>query len=117
MAICYIDPDPFFKPQRMFITAIDRGNPTTITTSVDHGYVTGLMVQVFLPRECNMPQLNNAQAAITVTGDDTFTIPIDSTNFDVFVDPADPNTCGQVALIGQVPGQDLEPFKNVKERG
>lgn len=102
MATCYINPNPTFRPQRMFITSITQANPAVITTSVDHNYVTGLIVCLVIPTAAGMSQINNKTVEITVTGDDTFSVAIDSTAFDPYVDPADPNNCGQVSPVGEI---------------
>lgn len=116
MPTCYISSDPVFRPQRMFITAITKANPAVITTSIDHNYVTGLLVRLIVPNSAGMIQLNNKIFEITVTGDDTFSIPIDSTNFDTFVDAADPNQCAQVSPVGEINSILTAATKNVLTR-
>jgi hypothetical protein len=116
MATCYINSDSYFRPQRMFITSISQADPAVITTSIDHNYMTGLLVQFFLPKDSHMQELNGKSYYITVTGDDTFTIPVDSTNYDAYVDPADPNICGQAVPTGEINSSVLQAVRNIKER-
>src|SRR6516165_2437974 len=60
------------------IAGIINGNPTTIVTSNNHNLVTG-DVEQFLGIVGGPSHLNFQQYPVTVTGDQTFTIPIDST--------------------------------------
>jgi hypothetical protein len=85
----------------MFITAITQANPAVIVTSVFHEYVTGTIVRIYIPRKAQMYQLDGKVYEITVTADNAFSIPVDSTYFDAFVDPADPSNCAQVIPIGE----------------
>lgn len=116
MATCYINTDPTYRPQRMFISSVTRGEITTITTSEDHNYITGLIVRLFFPRLTNIQQLNGTIHEITVTGDTTFTIPVDSNNYDAFNDPDDPNICAQVVPIGERNDMFSEAVRNVRTR-
>ena len=96
---------PIFQPAMRLITAIQRGAITTVTTSPNHQYVSGTIVRFHIYPANGMPQLNQMTGAITVTGVNTFTVPIDSTNFDPFVVPAMPtanNTEACVVPIGEV---------------
>lgn len=101
MATCYINPDPVYRPQTMHISSITKANPAVITTEIDHNYVTGLIVHFRLYSENNMSQINDKILEITVTGDTTFTVPIDSTTFDAYVDGGDGTQCGQVVPVGE----------------
>jgi hypothetical protein len=58
------------------ITNISVGNPTTITTSTPHGLVTGDIVSIL---ESNSTPSVNGSWTVTVTGANTFTIPVDVT--------------------------------------
>lgn len=87
-------PFPVFKPAMRIITNITNANPATVTTSFAHGYLTGLIVRIDLPQGYGMQQLGRLGRVplmqtfeITVTGSTTFTIPIDTTNFDPFTVP------------------------------
>jgi hypothetical protein len=101
---------PSFKPTMRLISSISRGSTTTITTASAHGYYTGMTVRILVPDLINtairgtslagMPQINKLSGRITVTGTDTFTIDIDSTDFDAFAIPGTWNA--QVGLYPQV---------------
>ena len=60
------------------IAGMTNGNPTTITTANNHNLVTG-DVELFLGIVGGGYHLNYQTFPVTVTGDKTFTIPIDST--------------------------------------
>jgi hypothetical protein len=108
MSTCYCNPDPDYTPAMRLISALTNGYPATVTTTFDHGYVTGTIVRLFIPKPCKMVQANQLSGTITVTGPTTFTIDIDTTNFDVFFKPPDvtvnphDDTCAQVMPIGEI---------------
>ncbi len=101
MATLFVDPNPVFRPQRMVITGITQSNPTVVTTSTDHNYATGLIVRLVIPTAAGMQQIHNKTVEITVTGNATFSVNIDSLSFDAYVDPPDSINCGQVSPVGE----------------
>lgn len=118
MSECYADPNPTFKPAMRLITAITQNVFTTVTTSFDHGYTTGLTVRINIPPACGMEQLDGFVGDITVTGATTFTLDIDSTYFQPFAIPAAPypiwaDTCAQVIPIGENNSMLTEATRNV----
>ena len=88
---------PSFKPTVRLISSVVKGVTTTVTTERAHDYLTGMTVRILVPDAinsglpavglCGMTQINNLIGKITVTGLTTFTIDIDSTNFDDFFIP------------------------------
>lgn len=78
---------PIYKPAMRIITDITNAFPASVTTSFDHLYITGTIVRLYVPTGFGMVQANHLQGLITVTGDTTFTIDIDTTYFDVFAAP------------------------------
>lgn len=104
MVNCYAETDPVFSNPMRLIEAITQSFPVTITTSFDHGYSTGLIVRLFIPPKIGMQEANGFYGPIAVTGDDTFTMDLDTTNF-VPYDVPDVwyiRGCGQVIPIGEV---------------
>jgi hypothetical protein len=101
---------PSFKPTIRLISSIGKGATTTVTTERDHGYLTGMTVRILVPDTINtgisasgvagMTQINNLLGKITVTGTTTFTIDIDSSNFDAFTIPV--TWIQQIGLYPQV---------------
>jgi len=109
MANCYAYQDPQFQPSMRLISSITKAFPAVVTTTFDHDYVSGTIVRFSLPACVGMFQLDKRTAIITVTGTDTFTIDIDTTNFDTFAIPGAPawyeNPCALVIPIGEVSSQ------------
>lgn len=103
---CYANPNPTFQPAMRLIAAITNSNPATVTTTFDHNYITGTIVRLDITHACGMQQANQFFGPIQVTGLTTFTIPLNTTDFDPFVIPVSPNPhinrCSQVVPIGEV---------------
>lgn len=83
----YADPSPTYQPAMRLITDITNAVNAEVTTSFAHDYLSGLVVRIIVPEGYGMVQINQLVGTITVTGDDTFTIDIDTTQFDPFVIP------------------------------
>ena len=101
----YANPSPTFQPAMRVISAITNANPAAVTTSFDHDYISGEIVRLIIPPGYGMTQANKLEGAIVVTGDDTFTINIDTTLFDVFASPgSSPEDLqfAQVIPIGEI---------------
>ncbi len=102
--------NPYFRPALNDIIDITNDFPATVTTKFPHKYLSLLIVRLLIPPAFGMTQLNKLKATITVTGATTFTIPIDTTNFDPFISftelmgqplitPAQVNALGENASI------------------
>ena len=106
MSYCWADPNPIFQPAMRLISAITQANPAVVTTTFAHQYITGTIVRLDIPFSDGMQQANGLFGPITVLSSTTFSITIDSTNFDPFAIPMSPsphvNTCAQVVPIGEV---------------
>jgi len=106
MSTCYAQFDPIFQPAMRLIAAITNSNPAVVTTTFRHQYVDGTIVRLDIPQADGMQQANGLFAPIIVLSDTTFSIAIDTTNFDAFSIPMDPppyvNTCAMVVPIGEV---------------
>jgi hypothetical protein len=105
MSTCFAIQYPVFQPAMRLIAAITNSNPMVVTTTFAHQYKTAVIVRLDLPEAVGMQQANQLFAPITVTGSETFTMPFDSTNFDIFAIPVDPlpqvNTCAMCVPIGE----------------
>lgn len=117
MSTCYADPSPAFQPAMRLISSVTQGYPTTVTTTFDHDYTSGIIVRVEIPRADGMEQLDGFVGMITVTGTDTFTLDVDSTNFQPFAIPASPfppwaNTCAMIIPIGENNSMVTEATRN-----
>ncbi len=96
---------PVFQPAMRIIQSITNASPAVITTTFNHQYKTGYIVRLYIPQGYGMLQANQLTGAIVVTGDTTFVIDIDTTNFEAFTTPgAFPNNAqyAQVVPIGNV---------------
>jgi len=115
MANIYSYPDPIYQPAMRVITAITKSNPATVTTSIDHDYITGEIVRLVIPLANKMWQANGRTGTITVTGGATFTIDVDTTFFDSFVVPAVNEA--QVIPVGEINAMLRGATKNVLPSG
>lgn len=83
-----LNPNYPWVPAVNTITAISNANPVEVTTGTAHGYTTGMFVRIVFPfpygSSFGMPEINGKSAEITVTGDTTFTMPINSLNYQTF---------------------------------
>lgn len=120
MSTCYVYDNPTMQPPVRLIASITRANPAVVTTALQintiaqpnvivygvHRYTTGMKVRLDIPIACGMQEVNAQTGIITVTGNNTFTIDIDTRLFTPFSIPTTPNpainTCAQVVPIGEV---------------
>lgn len=125
--------NPSYEPAVTDIIAITNSNPASITTGnkvngsvvpVDHNYLTGLIIRLQIPLTYGMRVSYGPKQphfTITVTGPTTFTIPLNTTNFDPFVvpmesvgPPAQPLlNVAQSVPIGEVAAILTQSFVNV----
>lgn len=105
MSPCYADPRPIFQPAMRIIAGITNSFPALVTTTLDHQYLSGLIVRIRVPRGFGMQQINELTGTIVVTGATTFDIDINTIDFDVFTfPPVSPlyTTCAQVVPVGEL---------------
>ena len=100
---------PVFKPAMRIIQSITNTYPCLITTTFDHGYISGTIVRFDIPPGFGITQLNQQFGPIDVTGPTTFTVPIDTSEYDVFTIPINPyltpatsDQQAQVVPIGEI---------------
>lgn len=114
---------PTYQPSMRLIASITNSNPALVTTTINHQYVDRIVARLDIPPIFGMQEANQKFGKITVTGDTTFTIEIDTTFFAPFVSPALPSphlsSYAQVVPIGSETGTlDLRPaVKNVLPYG
>lgn len=104
---------PAFQRALRNILSISQANPAVIVTTFDginpgdHQYSSGLIVRVLVPAGFGMqiPSGINDTYEITVLSSSSFSIPLNTTNFDAFVIPAvNPGhfyTPAQVVPVGE----------------
>ena len=106
MPRCYAQLNPIFQPAMRLVASITQSNPVVVTTTFDHLYISGTYVRLDIPPADGMQQINGQIAPIIVTGSTTFTMPIDSTQYDAFAIPMAPdaqtNICALVVPVGEL---------------
>lgn len=108
--------NPIFQPALRIIQSIDNGLITTVTTTFPHLYVSGTIVRLIIPNGFGMLQANKLFSPIIVTGDTTFTMDINSLNFDTFAYPTGlpyNRQFPQVNAIGEINSTLKAVFRNV----
>ena len=73
-----------FVPNRQQVAGITNSNPGIVTTTQANGYLPGLFVRFYFPINFGMMQVNGNVYQITPLTPTTFSINVDTTNFDVF---------------------------------
>ena len=106
---CYAVQYPVYQPAMRIVTAITLSNPAVVTTSFNHQYDSGIIVRLDIPSTCGMPQISGITYPITVTGLTTFSVPVDSTNFQPFVN----NDCTCVVPVGEITHHIRDATRNV----
>lgn len=101
----------FFVPNRQEVMDITNANPGVVTTTQAHGYETGYQIRFFFPFDVGMNQLKDKLVEITVLSDTTFSIDVDTTNFDVF-SPVGTKQLPQVIPVGSLENSVLDPTQN-----
>jgi hypothetical protein len=88
--------NPIYQPAMRVITAITNASPAQITTMYPHQYQNGLIVRIDVPFADGMQQINQLTGTVTIDLIDPtkFTLNIDTTLFDPFTIPQDPNNPG-----------------------
>lgn len=74
-----------FTPAYRLISNVTRAFPALVTTVIPHRFLTGLVVRLMMPPGIGMFQADQKTGTITVIDPVTFSIPLDTTNFDAFV--------------------------------
>lgn len=102
-----------FNPERLVISGITQANPCVITTSTDHNLSSGQLVRVHVPLNYGMVELNNLIASIVILSATTFSIyysqtppvpiPVNSTTFNAFSIPSNPQFTAEIIPMGSGP--------------
>lgn len=79
---------PDFVPKRRLISNVTNAFQAVVTTTEAHGYETGLIVRLFVPRAYGMDLFN--QGTVTRLDDTSFSVDIDTSNQSPFVEPTYP---------------------------
>jgi hypothetical protein len=106
---------PVFQRAMRIISDITNASPAIVTTTFNHQYETGMIVRLWIPDGYGMVQANRLYGSIIVTGDTTFTIDIDTTNFEAYTTPStypQNRQYAQVVPIGEVTSLLTSATKN-----
>ena len=99
-----------YTPFACDVTAVTTGETTTITTSQDHSFVVGNLVQFFIPSQWGMTQLDQRKGLVLAVPSATeIEVEIDSREFSSFTTPASPTQPAQVLSAGDRNYGDLSP--------
>lgn len=101
---------PIFQPAMRQIASISQSNPVVVTTTFNHNYFTGDIIRINIPQVSakvnsapyGMPEINQKYGPITVLSPTTFSLPIDSTLFNPFSQPANALQFAQCTNIAEV---------------
>lgn len=93
---------PVFQPAMRIITNVTNGFPAIVTTSFAHQYDTGLIIRLILPPGYGMDQVNQKFSQINVIDETSFSIDIDTTDFQPFVTPESPTQFAQAIPTGEI---------------
>lgn len=106
---CYANPFPAFQPAMRVVTAITQANPAVVTTSFAHQYVNGIIVRLDFPAANGMPQIVGNTYVVTVVSSTTFSLNVNSSNFQAYVN----NQCAMVIPVGELTSQFNAATQNV----
>lgn len=111
---CYAVRFPAFQPAMRIVTAITKTNPAVVTTSFAHQYNSGIIVRLDIPLANGMQQMVGTAALpvtypITVLSPTTFSVPVDSRQFEAFVN----NECCCVVPTGELNSQLTDATRNI----
>lgn len=95
-----------FTPIRRLLSAVTNATQAVVTTSTNHGYVTGDWVRLIVPGAYGMA-IDYEQSEITVLSNTQFQTTVDTSYRLPFVAPAAPFTAAQVVPIGGVTATDV----------
>lgn len=109
--------NPVYQPAMRVIASITNAIQPTVTTTLPHQYLPGLIVRFEIPLLLGMQQLNQQVGTIeSVPTPTTFTIDIDTQYYDAFTPPISfppPYQDGQVVPVGEVNDQIFQAVRNV----
>jgi len=92
----------WYEPSRFVISAVTRGDTTTVTTSVAHNYVIGQQVRFIIPPSFGIRQLNERQGyVISVPSTTQVVVDIDSKLMDAYTSSS-ATTVAQILAIGDI---------------
>ena len=109
-------PFPIYQPAMRIISNITNYYPALVTTTINHQYINGAIIRLYIPQGYGMVQANHLYANIIVTSPTTFTINIDTRLFSAFTTPItypEDTQYAQCVPLGEVNSSLLSATKNV----
>lgn len=104
---------PVYNPRTTDISNITQANPAVVTTTANHGYITGYQVRIVLPiNNFGMQPLNFNVYTIIVLSSNSFALNVDSSNFNAFSVGSNPQV-PQCQYVGEPAITLVGAFKNV----
>lgn len=82
--MAYPEVNPIYQPSMRFISNITNAFPAVVTTTQDHRYIDKTIVRIDIPPRFGMQQVNQQFGEIIVLSPTTFSIGIDTMQYDVF---------------------------------
>lgn len=79
---------PSFQPAMRQIAAVTNANPAVVTTTFAHNYKTGTIIRLDITHGHGMAQANQQFGPIMILSPTSFTIGIDTTQYDTFFIPS-----------------------------
>ena len=95
----------YFQPSQYFISEIEEGNTTIVTTTVNHNYVIGQEIRLLISQPYGARQLNNKTGfVLSIPAANQVVLSINSTLTNAFIaSPTFPgNSPPQIVAIGDV---------------
>lgn len=94
------------------ILTITQAYPMVVTTTVDHGYVIGMMITFLIPTQFGMIELNGLNVqVIDAPATDSLTINLDSRSFTAFAYPSPlPSAYTPPSIVPNSSGPYLPPL-------
>lgn len=108
--------NPVYQPAMRIVAAITNAANAQITTTFAHNYATGLVVRLYIAPTDGMQQMSQQVGTIlTVPSPTTFTVDINSINFEPFsiVNPPHKNKYSTVVPVGEINSILTQATKNV----
>jgi len=92
----------FYQPSRFVISAITLGDPTIVTTTVDHNYVVGNQVRLLIPPGDGCTSLNGTFGyVVSVPASNQVSLGINSIGLNAFIN-SNTQQSAQIMAIGDV---------------
>ena len=107
---------PVYQPAMRIVSSITNSNPVVVVTTFAHQYKPGAIVRINIPSGFGMQEINQKYAPITILSATSFSMPIDTTTFSVFVAATaypDNRQSATVTPVGEVSPLLTSAVKNV----